>query len=162
MANFGGWSVEKECYDYIRSALPDGSTLLELGSGATTKLFTEFYTVYSIEHNIRFVDEYHSNYIYAPLVGNWYDVATVRDRLPLKYDCILIDGPPGDLSNNRIGFYNNIELFNTDVLMVFDDTNRKGEEELFDKVLSKIGDREIIKFRTFSVILPKSNDDITK
>jgi hypothetical protein len=34
--NFGGWAIQESCYEFIKKTLPEGSTILELGSGIGT------------------------------------------------------------------------------------------------------------------------------
>jgi hypothetical protein len=155
--HLGGWAIDKEVYDYIRSTLSVGSTILELGSGAGTGALAEHYTMYSIEHDMRWVGRFPSSYIFAPMNGKWYDVAAVREKLPDQYDLILIDGPIGSESDGRIGFLHNIDLFNTTVPMIFDDTNRPGERRTFEAVLAYLhqtqGHRDHKIFERFSIIL---------
>jgi hypothetical protein len=160
MAKLGGWSIQPEAYSFIIKNLEYGSTILELGSGFGTQVLSEKYKMASIEHNKRFIGKYNSTYIHAPMKGHWYDVNLVRNGLPEKYDMILIDGPVGSESKNRIGFWENIGLFNTNVLMLFDDTNRAGERHLFEKCLEFVNEnaenpRKSETFKTFSVIYGK-------
>lgn len=100
-------------------------------------------------------DENITKYIYAPLKDKWYDISFLKVLSDIKYDVILIDGPIGDLSDGRIGFYKNIELFNTNSMMIFDDTNRPGEKNLFESVSKKLHDRRCEQFKRFSVIYEK-------
>lgn len=154
MQKLGGWSIDPEVYSFIRETLPDNSIILELGSGLGTDVLSQHYKMHSIEHNLKFVGKYNSSYIHAPMLGKWYDRTKIEGNLPKKYDMILIDGPVGSESNYRIGFWENIDLFNTDVLMIFDDTNRP-EKILFEKVLESLPGRDHLVFAKFSVILPK-------
>ena len=130
-SNLGHWSIDKECLDKIRELLPEGSAILELGSGAGTGALSEYYTMYSIEHDSVFIGKYKSTYIYAPAkrVNEdviWYDPDCLK-VLP-NYDMILVDGPPGNLSKNpRSGFRLFSHLFNMDVLIICDDVNRENE-----------------------------------
>jgi hypothetical protein len=138
---FGGWSIDKECYDKIIEILPEGKILLEFGSGRITNEFAKRYVVYSVEHDEEWVGvSSGSTYIHAPLkLDNinpliyWYDVEKLKNQLPEKYDLILIDGPPASMSLNRMtrqGFYRNLDLFNlNDVILVFDDVHRKTDME---------------------------------
>ena len=87
------WSVSKELFYYIRSVLPEGGTMLELGSGFMSKEFSKFYTVYSIEHDKHYIGRYNTNYIYAPIKNGWYSIEALKEKLPAMYDLILIDGP---------------------------------------------------------------------
>jgi len=148
----GGWSLSQGTFNVIRSILPDGKTILELGSGAGTQELAKHYTMYSIESNKKFVGKYNSNYIYAPIVkydnnytapeelpskdGNtqigWYDYKIVTANLPPKYDLIFVDGPTERIG--RGGFYKHLNLFNTSVPIVIDDVNRIGGKILLKKV----------------------------
>ncbi len=150
----GGWSIDYPVYQFIRNNLPTNSIILELGSGLGTQVLSEHYTMFSIEHNLKFIGKYKSTYIHAPMKGKWYNRADIEGRLPTEYDMILIDGPVGSESNYRIGFHANIDLFNTDVMMIFDDTNRD-EKILFQRVLSMLPDRNHSIFDKFSVIFAK-------
>ena len=67
------WSISKELFDYIRKILPEGSTIVELGSGWASEQLSKYYTVYSIEHSEKWLDKYNTNYIYAPIKNNWYE-----------------------------------------------------------------------------------------
>lgn len=134
--NFGGWAIDKECFNKIIELLPAGSTILEFGSGSGSDELSKYYKVYSVEHDMNWLNKYNTNYIYAPLkkikeneLINWYDVDILKQKLPKSYDLILIDGPPGNSSRNhdgRMGFIYNLDLFNLDdVIVIFDDLHRK-------------------------------------
>lgn len=129
--SLGGWSITQETLDFINSL--EGEVLLELGSGEGSHELSKRWEVYSIEHNVDYLGLYNTSYIYAPLVKGWYNRDIVRCYTEiLKYDVLLIDGPPGGY---RSGFLKNIELFNPNVPWVFDDLNRKSDLQLFNKVL---------------------------
>ena len=141
----GSWSIDESLYDYIREVLPDGSTILELGSGYGTSWFAEHYTIYSVEHDPDFVDKYDSTYIHVPLKDHkplanhqstrWYDAAMLREGLEgLKYDLLLIDGPP----QTRSGFFKYMELFDKDAIWVFDDLHREIDRKVVNSVASKL------------------------
>jgi hypothetical protein len=143
-------------YQYILDLLPEGSTILELGSGWGTGELAKKYTMHSIENDRAWIGKYNSHYMYAPIVNKWYDVEVLKRELPLiNYDLILIDGPLGLIG--RIGFLRNIALFNTDVPLIFDDVHRKPEFELLQQVAHYLArPYEIItnKEKSFGVILP--------
>jgi hypothetical protein len=125
-------SISPELFHYIRELLPDGATILELGSGEGTRELSKSYRMYSIEHNRRWLNKYKSTYIHAPLVGGWYDVEILDRNLPETYDLILVDGPPAhkkNISKSRYGFYRNIRLFNTKVPVIIDDVHRPYDRE---------------------------------
>ena len=64
---FGSWSINNFTFDYIREILPEGKTILELGSGFGTGELAKHYKMYSIEDNPEFIGKYDSKYIYAPI-----------------------------------------------------------------------------------------------
>lgn len=128
-AAFGDWSISKELYDYVLEILPKGSTMVELGSGWASGEFSKHYTVFSIEHDKRWVGAYNTNYIYAPIVNRWYDPKAISEQLPKDYGLILVDGPAGD-RNLRDTFFDNLNLFKTNVPIIFDDLQWKKEYDL--------------------------------
>ena len=158
--SFGGHSMNEACFNFIREILPDGKTILELGSGWTTGELCKYYNVISIESNPQFLNHHHSNYIYAPiklysdtfmppalpgmgsaLQKGWFDPEAIKKNLLKDYDLILVDGPPGPIG--RGGFYLYLHYFNTDVPIIFDDTHRPAEKALLKKVSKKLN-REIV------------------
>lgn len=117
-------------YDWIIENLEEGKTLLELGSGETTIKLCEKYEVYSVEHDEKFIGlAKKSNYIHAPIKSygkyRWYDIDKLEIIKTLKYDMILVDGPTGIIG--RQGFLYNLNLFDISVPIIIDDTNRKPE-----------------------------------
>jgi len=153
---FGKWSIDKELFDYIRQILPDGKTILELGSGWASGELSKHYTVYSIEHDFKWVDKYDTHYIYAPIVNGWYDVSILKKELPATYDLILIDGPTGNIGRGKFNTY--LELFDTKAIMIFDDVNRVAEYELLVAVSDKLNKPYTVYTtstqKSFGVILP--------
>jgi hypothetical protein len=145
MTDWGEASIEKEVYDYIRKVLPDGGTILELGSGWATGELAKHYTMYSVEHDEDYLDKYDSTYIHAPLrehkkVKNhkstlWYNSDTLKEKLEgIEYDLLLIDGPPG----TRSGFVKYIGLFDLTAILLFDDTNRRLDMRVADSVATRL------------------------
>ena len=137
---FDNWTIPKELFDWIRANLPDGKTILELGSGEGTHELRKHYTVHSIEHDLAFVKE--GNYIHAPIIRyrgyDWYDLTKLK-ALP-EYDLLLIDGPTSVIG--RRGFTKHLDLFNLNVPIVIDDTQREAER-IIAMDLSQILDREL-------------------
>ena len=150
---FNNWTIPKELFDWIRANLPDGKTILELGSGDGTDELRKHYTVHSIEHDLAFVKE--GNYIHAPIIRyrgyDWYDLTKLK-ALP-KYDLLLIDGPTSVIG--RRGFIKHRDLFNLNVPIVIDDTQREAER-IIAMDLSQMLDRELTvhnhKGRGFSTL----------
>ncbi len=144
-SKWGLWSIDKSLYDFIRKVLPGGGTILELGSGWTTSELAKHYTMYSVEHDVEFVGKYDSTYIHAPLKEHkriknhptdiWYDADVLRKELKgIKYDLLLVDGPPG----TRSGFVKYIDLFDTNAIWVFDDSNRDADRRVVNSASTKL------------------------
>lgn len=117
---------------------PGRKGVLELGSGhASTKMLSEAgYKMMSIEHDKKYVGMYESIYIHAPLGENsWYNVDTLKKYLPqLEYDVILVDGPVGVGNNSRLGFFVNVDLFDTSVPILIHDAERPAESQLAERL----------------------------
>ena len=161
------WAMSESTLNYIKSILPLGKTILEIGSGWGTGFLSQHYEMYSIEANKYWINKFKSTYIYAPIkmynseytapeiVDNfgWHDPDIVKNKIKnIKYDLIFIDGPEGKIG--RGGFYKHLDLFNTDVPMIFDDIGRKSEMELLKKVSQKVKrDFIILDDSTTGVIL---------
>ena len=103
---------------------------MELGSGIGSKTLAEICTVYSVEHDERFLDIYESvNYIHAPLIDTeplldfnetkWYDIEIIRVNLPNKIDLILVDGPPEKYG--RSGILHHLEMLDRNCIWIIDD-----------------------------------------
>lgn len=150
---FGDGSIDEDLFRWILNNLARGSILLELGSGRSTIELCKHYEVISIEHDVNWINRYPSRYIFAPLKkvdrSEWYDIDILKAELPVRYDMILIDGPP---SHNgpyrRGGFLRNLNLFRT-VPMVFDDLDRNNDLSTAKRVSRKVQkDLTIIKGAT--------------
>ena len=156
MNKLGGWAIQESCFEFIKQILPEGKTILELGSGLGTDYLSKHYIMYSIENYKEWIDKYKSTYIYAPIKNynndwttpdlpgegtskqtGWFDPDIVKNNLPTHYDLILVDGPNGMFG--RGGFLKHLDWFNTNVPIVFDDINREAEMQLMIKVSEKIG-----------------------
>lgn len=152
-----GYMISEELYKWILDNLEHGKTILEIGSGDGTKLLSEYYKMYSIEHNPQWQNKYNSTYINAPLIGGWYHRETLEREMPKNYDLILVDAPPAFTVHARYGFYSNLDLFRTDVPIIIDDTNREGEKKLADDLSKRLG-RPYEEFKcnqkSFAVFMP--------
>lgn len=140
MSNLGGWAIDVEVLQWLREHIPQGETILELGSGTGTFELVKEWNVYSIEHDDSWIGYTDSNYIYAPIVDGWYDVESVKNGLPDEYSLILVDGPTGAIG--RKGFINNIHLFNTNVPIIIDDTHRAAELNIANELLNMFPDKQ--------------------
>lgn len=148
----GMWSIQPGLIRTIKEILPTGKTILELGSGYGTSVLVEDYTVYSIEHNHRWLNRYHDNYIHAPLKEHkavnhydgtkWYDFEVLNRELPkIDYDLLLVDGPP----YHRAGFIKYFSLFKRDVPIVFDDYNRPADRAIVIKIAHLLNKPYIVR-----------------
>jgi hypothetical protein len=126
MTSWGIWSIDEELFEWIKLNLKLGSTLVEIGSGEASKPLSELYKLYSIEENIEWLNKFHDNYIYAPIINSWYDIDIIENNLPTKIDAILIDGPA---YGERRSFINHIEIFldKNPILLIFDDVHRESD-----------------------------------
>ncbi|MBI1858595.1 MAG: glycosyltransferase family 2 protein [Candidatus Melainabacteria bacterium] len=131
---------------WIYQNFKKGSVILELGSGKSTRELSKAFKLYSVEHNKKYLNLYNSDYIYAPIKNGWYDVEILKNELPANYDILLVDGPPGRniFSPGRIKFVDNLELFFKDVIMIFDDVNRREENKLVHKINTKLKREAVI------------------
>jgi len=147
--DFGNWSIDEICFEKIIELLPSGKTILEFGSGFGSGELSKYYNVYSIEHDMKWINKYNTNYIYAPLKSikednsiNWYDVDIIKNKIPKNYDLILVDGPPKNSSKNgngRMGFYYNLHLFSlNNKIIIFDDVERKNDFFNMEQISKKI------------------------
>jgi len=158
------WSIDLAVLTAIRQLVPQGSTIVELGSGSGTINLVKEYTVYSIEDDEKWLGYCEdSNYIHAPLVEldnvesfartvRWYDPEILKHSLPEKYDLLLVDGPSGE--KGRDGLLANMELFNTDIPIVIDDTLREHECRVAREIAYLLN-RPLYLFWNFSIIVPK-------
>lgn len=149
--------------EWIFENINKNSKILEIGSGNSSVLLQEKgYTVYSIDENNEWVGLCNECvYCYSPLINYpsgtiWYDRDIIKNfLLDKEYDLIIIDGPSCSecvkegfdellrevimvASPHRIGFYENIDLFNPNVIIVFDDTLREEDNLNMVKVKEKL------------------------
>lgn len=137
--SFGGGAIEKALFDYILNILPEGSTVLEFGSGYGTDQILKHYKVISVEHDEKYFSQRPTNHkaYLAPLNDGWYDPKVVGEALKNHYDLILVDGPPGD---SRLGILKNLNLFSGITCpVIFDDVNRAGDLKAMTGFVAKFG-----------------------
>lgn len=139
---FGSWSIDKAVYDWMVNHLPEGKTILELGSGNSTQVLVSKWKVVSVEENIDWVNKYHTNYIHAPIKNNYYDIDILKEKLPVKYDLMLVDGPAYGNRNNML---NHLDIFNIESsgcsIFVFDDVERPNDLETYKQFLNVVSKR---------------------
>lgn len=123
------WRLPPEAFEFLRHHLAQPATIVELGSGDGTHLLRELGQVCSIEHDEAWLRTGpFTSFIHAPIVDGWYDPAAIRGKLPDKYDCLIVDGPPGSIG--RGGLLANLDLFRQDVPLLLDDVHRELERSM--------------------------------
>ena len=128
------YEIGNKLFEFI---VNHGGVLLELGSGlGSERLTNEGIEVHSIEYNKNYVNKYNTNYYFVPLDGKWFNVTDLTNALKTvpEYDLILVDAPAGVNGDDRMGFINQLHLFNTDCTIIIDDTHRFSEMKLALKV----------------------------
>ena len=154
------WTISDAMMDYIFKLVPDGGTILELGSGYSTYVFDQCgYKVITVEQDQKYLNKVpNATYIYAPIElysasypqlnsikkrindhTGWYNRKAIIEGLAGRsYDCIVVDGPPRDFG--RSGFYANLEFFNCNAVPVFfDDLHRLDDLFVAECVAQKLG-----------------------
>lgn len=147
----GDFSLQSAVYDAILRLVPEKSTILELGSGEGDRKLIDFgFRVMAVEHDPAWVGVVPGvDYIHAPLTpikptrwhpqhGSWYDPSTLKRVLPkLKYDLLIVDGPPGDVG--RGGLLKYYDLFDYNVPWIIDDCHRFEEWKMIRVLSNKLG-----------------------
>ncbi len=84
----------------------------------------------------------------------------MKKELPSEYELILVDGPTGSIG--RGGFYTYLDLFKTNITIIFDDVEREAEYQLMIRVAQKLNrdfkifaGNDPIKKKNFGVLMPK-------
>ena len=136
------WMLPNEAFNWIEENIPNGSSILEFGSGHGSIRLSENYSVTSVEHNEDWLDIATVNYIHAPIVENhystevgekgWYDASVVVDNFPSKIDLIIIDGPPGFIG--RTGILSIIDALSISKWVILDDVDRESESKLCESM----------------------------
>lgn len=127
--------ISESMFNAIIEACPPDGTILELGSGSTTRLFAEKRNIISIEHNEQYVRYYNKreNYIHAPLVNDWYSLDILLKEIPKEYDILLVDGPDTD---TRIKFFfKYMNIFNPSIPWFLDDLDYKPFKDDFSEMI---------------------------
>lgn len=154
------WTISDEMLDCIFDLVPEGGTILELGSGYSTYVLDRCgYKVITVEHNPLWLNKVpNATYIYAPIElysdkypqlnsikkriddhTGWYDRQALGQGLRHAiYDCIVIDGPPRDYG--RSGILANLGLFpNLSGPIILDDVNRIDDLYIAGRLAQALG-----------------------
>jgi hypothetical protein len=138
MSNRVQGQISKTVIEKLLEVIPEGSTVLELGTGFGTIPIAEKFKVISIENNphwhqgvselieVPVVDQLNipgSISKRFPLYKQWYDAELLRTKLAGKqYDAIIVDGP--ESPSRRPGFLFNRSIFDQTVPVIIDDFHR--------------------------------------
>lgn len=164
--NFGGSSITKDIFQWIIENIPHGSNIIEVGSGlGSTPNLALYFNVFSIENEEQAIREIENvTFIHAPLKEYdevnkppyefpnekaWYDVESIRGKLPKQYSFILLDGPEGKYG--RGGFLKNIKLFNRNAIVLIHDTNREAEKKLAEEIAHR-WKKQVTFFDTYAIV----------
>lgn len=130
---FGGSGIEEVVFGFILGKIPKDGTIVEFGAGhISTKVLSQYFTLYSVEHDPEFVGIYDEvKYVKAPLSEDFYDVP--EGKLPFTPDLVIIDG------KNREGILNHLDWFHPDTRFLIHDTYRQKEIHLAMNLAQKIG-----------------------
>lgn len=162
-SEWGGFGIEKAVFDFMLKNVPPSSVVIELGAGiVSTRELGKVYELYSVEQYQQFCGLYPNvNYIHAPIVDSWYNPQVLREKLPKKSACVLVDGPTkhgpaGTGVESRVLMKNNMDLFDKDSMFIFHDTNR-ADEKLLATEIAKLLNKNIVHYEDgdfYSVIYP--------
>lgn len=141
----GDWSLPPEVFAFLRKRLLPSAAVVELGSGeGTRELVRCFGRVHTVEHDPEWLGKVEgARYIHAPIVNGWYDIDALGKGLPLRYDCLIVDGPPGSIGRGGLARF--LSVFNQ-VPVVLDDVHRKAEYELAVRVAKQRGENLSIHY----------------
>ena len=138
---WGGWSIEREVFDFMVETLPRDALVVELGSGAASIELAKQFRLVSYEHDLQFVANAQPprwNIHHAQLVSDgWYDSSVVAATIPKSYSALLIDGPP--TGARRLKMLNHLDLFDWEALVIIDDLHRGEEKQLASKLAAHVG-----------------------
>lgn len=140
-SNLGNFAIGHNLYDWIINNIEKGSTILELGSGTGTHELGKIYNTHCIEDNDEWVNKYDNlTYYHAPIIDGWYDRSKINN-LPKDYKLLIFDGPRGDIGRTKV--LENLDLFNINVPIIVDDTHRKVERDIAEKLIQLTGKKFI-------------------
>ena len=136
------WMLPESAMSWIESTLPEGASILELGSGHGTGRLAQRFDMLSIEHDVEWVKRCSTPCIHAPIEENstssaageqgWYRLSVVIDSIPDDLDLVIVDGPPGSIG--RTGLLQSLHALPRDVPFLVDDVHRQAESALLTQL----------------------------
>lgn len=137
--DFDSWNLPPQVIVWLVNNLPEGSAILELGSGKSSRELSRCFKLVSIEEDVHVEQLAQVEYIFAPISNCYYAPDAVMTALSgRRYDAVIVDGPKAYLpgrSSIRLGFLNYVEHIHKDSLIVIDDVQRLAELCLFLRLL---------------------------
>ena len=136
-------AISNQVVEHIKENLPEGSTILEFGSGRGTEILSKTFNMLSVEEDLDWVDRYDSEYLHAEIKEDWYDIEKVNNFIKDKsYNLVLIDGPAHGDRNKIVELISNGKLkLNTNVSYLIDDVEREDGMKLLESIV-KLLNRE--------------------
>ena len=157
------WSIGEGILEAVGGLVAKESNILELGSGMGSKSLAEKCTVYSVEHDSRFLNIHDLvNYIHSPLVEikpieefgetKSYDFQIISNNLPANIDLVIVDGPPAKFG--RSGILNHLDIFNEECIWIIDDILRTKDQKLANYIALHF---KLLQYRfwNFSILIKK-------
>lgn len=136
-------SLGKKVYKKLLELIPKNETILELGSGISSKILKENYELITVEHDESWLNKYEEvQYIHVPLKGKSYNKEIFEEKIKnVKPYALLIDGPPGygDLQGSREMILTQKELIKRCKVVLVDDTHRKSEDYVARTIRDEFG-----------------------
>lgn len=137
--------ISYELVEAFLEFLPEGSIILELGTGPGTQKLSKHFKVISIENKPRYHTG-HSELVHIPrknleipseafwkrfpLAEAWYHPAKLKRAIEKRrYDAILVDGPKSSRSRIPMWYYYS-RVFNIKVPVIVDDVQREYDWKL--------------------------------
>lgn len=132
---FGGWAISKQLFNFLLDKVPEGGRILEFGSGIGSAELAKHRNITCVEHDPRYVGKHEGiDYIHRPLFVDFYDMDGF-DLSNGEYDAILIDGPPGNISQrSKIWKYRHLLPKKRPIWIIVDDVVRIDEWNLFEEI----------------------------
>lgn len=165
------WAIPAQSLSVIKKYLKEYKVknLLELGSGESTKMFSQMITmnelnsVHSLEHIKTWVNEARLKAPYClthhcPLFDGWYDLQKAEPTLhQIKFDGLLIDGPPGFFKSRSKATEKLESYLSPNCLVFVDDLNREEEQNLFEQLV--INGKHIYRDEQLGIVLINTQDE---
>ena len=160
-----GWRIDPNVPETLMTMLPRSAKVVELGGGiGSPYLHHLFPNTITIEHSQKWASyliEMGLRMMHLPLVAGWYEETPELLYHLASADCIIVDGPPGELRpkvRRRLG------SFAHDAVVVFDDSHRHQIHELLEHLVEDGGWERLGSLRDgkreTSILRTPSRDDL--